>query len=362
MVLLGGYGRGEGGVVITEEGESPHNNLDFLVIAATGVSLADQEKIKTRLQEAAVSWRRQFGVELDFAVISEQKLKHSPCLVMWYDMRFGHKTVLGDETLVPSLTQFTLERIPAWDIRNLLVNRGTLLVLNDHIAASRVLEPDDRKLIVKHAMKAIIGYGDALLYSLNDYHWSYAEKQKRMRVRKDVGEGFRRTYDQAVEFRFQPDYGAYESTDLMQWMDTLRKDLSVVHLRCESARLGCEALTWDEYAEAAFRYAVLDDWKSLRAWAKKLLTAVKARNGIPGISPAAQLGSRCLGPKGVLPILFPVPAYNLDCPDFRDMAIHYLGARSAERNEIRRAYLGQWASIVDTNADAVLRKWRINLQ
>jgi hypothetical protein len=360
MVLLGGYGRGEGGVVFTPEGERPHNNLDFLVITGA-MNPAEQEKLKTKLRAGAVSWKKEFNVELDFAVIPEMKLRRSPCLVMWYDMRFGHKTVLGDKTLVPSLKQFTAERIPAWDICNLLVNRGTLLVLNDHLAASRVLQAEDRKLVVKHVMKAVIGYGDALLYFLKDYHWSYAEKQKRMRARTDIGEGFRRLYDQAIEFRFQPDYAAYENNDLMAWMDSLRVELAAAHLRCESMRLNCPSLQWDTYPGNALAHAVFDDWKSARAWVKKLLNAARTREHIPGASPAARLGFRCLGFKGALPTLFPVPAYALESPGFRELAAHCLGARSLEIAEIRRAYLSRWASLVDTNADAVLKKWNITL-
>ena len=34
VVLLGGYGRGEGGVELRDGEERPHNNLDFLVIGA----------------------------------------------------------------------------------------------------------------------------------------------------------------------------------------------------------------------------------------------------------------------------------------------------------------------------------------
>ena len=35
LVMIGGYGRGEGGVQIVDGVERPHNNLDFLLIAET---------------------------------------------------------------------------------------------------------------------------------------------------------------------------------------------------------------------------------------------------------------------------------------------------------------------------------------
>ncbi len=361
MVLLGGYGRGEGGVIKTNQGERPHNNLDFLIITRA-LPPEEQARLKTQVQEALAAVKQDYKVELDFAVISEAKLRHSPSLVMWYDMRFGHKTVLGDATLVPSLQQFDLKRIPAWDIRNLLVNRGTLLVINDQLMASRALSPDDEKLLVKHAMKAIIGYGDALLFFLGGYHWSYVEKQKRMRQKADVSPAFRAVYDQALEFRFQPDYEKYVGGGLTAWLDGLRGPLASVHLFCESKRLKRDSLTWEEYPECAFRRALLDDLFSARAWAKKIIHLLRTKETLRQGSPLARLGFRSLGPRGILPILFPVAGYQLDSPQLRELAAGYLGARGSDIPGIRAAYLRQWAKAGDTNFESVLRKWRIPLE
>lgn len=361
LVLLGGYGRGEGGVVKTDRGERIHNNLDFLVITSS-IPPEKQTQLRADLQQELAPLKDKYEVELDFAFIPESKLRRSPSLVMWYDMRFGHKTILGDASLVPSLTQFDLARIPAWDVRNLLVNRGTLLVINDQLIASRPLSPEDRKLLVKHAMKAIIGYGDALLFFSGDYHWSYAEKQRRMRKRGEVAESFRTLYDAALEFRFQPDYAAYEQRDLETWINGFREELATVHLFCESKRLCCPALSWKSYPGWAFSRALLDDRYSARAWAKKMVYMLKTKEKLANASPGAKLGFRSLGSRGVLPILFPVTGYQLQDPDFREMAVRYLGAASNDIHQIRSAYLRKWAEVGDTNFASVLRKWRIDLE
>ncbi len=42
-------------------------------------------------------------------------------------------------------TNFEVETIPSWDIRNLIVNRGTLLIINDLILEKENLVYKDKK-------------------------------------------------------------------------------------------------------------------------------------------------------------------------------------------------------------------------
>ncbi len=362
IVLLGGYGRGEGGVVMTGNGLQPHNNLDLLVITR-GLADQAQHNLKTDLQQTILPLAEECGVEFDIATIDERRLRRSPSLVMWYDMRFGHKTLVGDADFVPSLNRFTVERIPAWDVLNLLVNRGTLLVINEQHIATRALRAEERKRVVKHAMKAIIGYGDALLYFLGQYHWSYLEKQKRMRACTTVTPAFRALYEEAVEFRFQPGYEAYERRDLPAWMGELRTALAPIHLECERKRLTRDELTWATYPEVYLRNGVWRNFGSARAWAKKALNMVRSHGtAAAGFSVPAQAGFRMLGLRGVLPALFPVVAYHIDDDNFRQFATRCLTASDASMNELRRAYLYTWATAIEPPFLELAQKWELAIE
>jgi len=362
MVLLGGYGRGEGGVVVTDDGERPHNNLDFLVITHS-VSQADQERLKTSVQEAVQPLEQAYAIEFDVAAIDEAKLRRSPSLVMWYDMRFGHKTVVGDTAFVPALKHFCVERIPTWDVLNLLVNRGTLIVINDQLIGLRKLSLHERRRVVKLAMKAIIGYGDALLYFLGRYDWSYAEKQRRMRDCDEVPDSFRMLYDEAIEFRFQPRYDAYIDRDMAEWMDGLRTVLAPIHLECERKRLGVKGLTWEDYGETFFRKALWVDSRSPRTWAKKTVNVVRTRQDLPpGFSNLARLGSRASGPRGLVTACFPVPAYHLNSARLQELAAQLLCANGRTLAEIRRAFLLRWAAAVEPPFLKLAQKWDLALE
>ena len=361
LVLIGGYGRGEGGVEGRGDQESPHNNLDFLLILNEDAS-STPDRIKERLNNKLHRLGRFHGIGMDLGIVTTGYLKHASCLVMWHDMRFGHKTILGDPDFVPSLTQFTPERIDASDIRNLLVNRGTLLLINQMLLEAGQLSDEGARTIVRHAMKAIIGYGDALLFSKGAYHWSYAEKQTRMASHVEIPAAFRALYNEAIEFRFRPDYAPYLSLDLGQWMRTLITVLEPVHLACEADRLKAPALTWDAYTDLTFRRTLNEGRFTLRNVARKSLRMMQPLPALPQADLLTRLGYRCGGWRGALPALFPVIAYGLSLPSDQDRALKLFKADNTSPSDLRRAYLRSWATHGDTNFHAVVQKLGLSLE
>lgn len=361
LVMIGGYGRGEGGVVTDAGGERPHNNFDF-VLFTKKMNDKDNEQLKQKLVEAINPVVGEIEMAVDLSVLSTTKVQRSDCRIIWYDMRFGHKTILGDASFVPSLTHFSLERIPDWDARNLLVNRGTLMIINDLLLEKETLSNAHKKLIVKHMVKAIIGYGDTLLYFLNDYDWSYVAKQQRMRARPDVDPAFKEIYEEAMNFRFQPSYETYMARDLVAWTNELRGHFEKIALICESKRLYQSKLTWEKYPDVAFLYALFDDLFRLRSWAKKAFYFVKSRPYPGNGSLWNRVGFRSLGDSGVLPIFFPLFAYHLDNDYFRSMAMKFLGTNNATFDHLRSLYLQLWGKTGDTNFAQVLSHYDISLQ
>ncbi|WP_197474771.1 hypothetical protein, partial [Oleiphilus sp. HI0079] len=174
LILLGGYGKGEGGVSVVGNSYKPHNNFDLLLVTQH-LSKTKQERVNEALSQQLQALAGKLDIGIDLSLIDQWKLKNMPTRVLWYDMMEGHRTLLGDAKFVPSIKHKQRD-IPAWDMRNLMVNRGSLLLLNQICLQNEERSQELDRLIIKHAMKAIIGYGDALLYSLDEYHWSYREK------------------------------------------------------------------------------------------------------------------------------------------------------------------------------------------
>jgi hypothetical protein len=358
LALIGGYGRGEGGVERTGGSERPHNNLDFLLVAEGPV----RPELKPLLDDALEPLRRQSGVGLDLGIVTARALRRAPCLVMWYDMRFGHKTVLGDTAFLPSLTHFSREAIVPGDVRDLLVNRGTLLVINDALLEQRGMDEERRRALVRHAAKAIIGYGDTLLFFRGRYHWSYVEKRRRVAELHDVPAGFRQLYEEASAFRFEPDYGSMAGRPLTAWLGEVRRQLAEVHLACEALRMGSPGLQWSGYFERALRHALVEGGPRPRVWMRKVRNAVRFRPSVPpGLGWHERLGLQLGGGRGLLAALFPCIAYGVGGAHGQELARHALGVQGGA-SELRRAYLRYWGEVCDTNFAHMARRCGLVLE
>lgn len=358
VALTGGYGRGEGGVDRGGGRERPHNNLDLMVV----VRRAPPAGLKAELDRALEPLRAEHQVGIDLGLVTVSSLRRAPCRVMWYDMRHGHKTVLGDTAFLRSLERFRVEAILPEDVRDLLINRGTLLVINELLLARGELDEEARRALIRHTVKAIIGYGDALLFFRGVYHWSYAEKRRRMAERMDVPEAFRRLYEEASAFRFEPDYARLAGRDLRAWMAETREQLAAVHLTCESARLGVPAPGWDDYPERALRHALLEGGLDARAWMHKLRVGWKFRVRAPAaLGRRARLGLRLGGARGLMSVVFPFVAYGAPGAG-REFARQTLGAASSAGLDLQRAYLRFWGTTGDPNFEHTARRLGLTLE
>lgn len=352
LVLLGGYGRGEGGVELVEGRQRLHNNFDILLVHPAG--RAPTSAHRSALRRAFEVLEEQFDVGIDFACQPDAYLRRAPSLVMWYDMRHGHKTLLGDADFVPSLSRFSVDRIPEYDIRNLLVNRASLLVINEFLL-DQVADPDAvHRTIVKHTAKAIIGYGDALLHLNGQYHWSYRVKQERMRSLYTVPAAFRSLYDQSATFRLLPRYDQRETGDLRSWLSGLIETLEPVHLGFEAARLASPDLTWTDYPRVSAWREVGTDLHVPRRTAAKILNLFASPSGGASHKTVHGLARRALGVRGLLPIALPAVLYPSARSTFGAEIARAFGLRSTDPRELRRAFLRHWRDHADPNLDLAL--------
>ena len=133
------------------------------------------------------------------------------------------------------IRRYHSQNINLHDIRELLINRGTLLILNKKLLQKDNTSVKEKKIIIKHLVKGIIGYGDALLYAHGKYHWSYKRKKELMWSIAPAYKTFARVYNYAVNFRFNPHYDRILKADLHLLQDFVLKYLEGIHLHFESS-------------------------------------------------------------------------------------------------------------------------------
>ena len=358
LILIGGYGRGEGGIVKEDDSYRPHNNLDLLYIYNDKIDKKTVALANSRLQKIS----EMYHIGIDMSAIKKEKLLTLNGLVISYDMRYGHKTLLGDSTFLKEHKAFSVYSIDAADIRQLMVNRGTLLLINRLLFTKENLSKEEKKLIIKHSIKSIIGYGDALLYFNGGYHWSYAQKQINMSKAKNISNKIKKLYDDAILFRFMPDYEAYLEKDLKAWNEMLIETFKDMHLQCESMHLIQPQIAWDTYVHNA-----LENKSYPRQNIKQ-----KIKSGLYGMRNFAAcktfgLSSETIsfmqiGGKGMLSLLFPYIMYNIKSTPYKALLQSILHTKNTDEDTLLKQFLLEWAKWGDTNFINVLRTYNIELK
>src|SRR5207244_11708326 len=74
MVLAGGYGRGEGGVLKTDQGDQPYNDLEFYLLL-DGNRLLNERRYQQSLHQLSASLSPSAGLQVEFKIDSLPRLR-----------------------------------------------------------------------------------------------------------------------------------------------------------------------------------------------------------------------------------------------------------------------------------------------
>lgn len=259
LVLMGGYGRGEGGYIEQDAGPAPYNDYDYFVVVR-GVRRGEHERIGQRLAQAARRLEPRVGVEVDFALLRAEALGRAERSLMNAEMRWGHRIVAGDRAILTRMPPMGFHRLRPGEFTRLLLNRGTLLLMNEQWlrrgAQDSPLSPAERECFFKYLGKAVLACGDARLAASGCYHPSYPVKRERLE-RLDPPSGLAATLGDSAHFlslyrfaydnKFHPDYGGLDGESLADWQARTRR-LWLDTLRVfESRRLGRSVPDWSTY-------------------------------------------------------------------------------------------------------------------
>lgn len=302
------------------------------------------ELILTKLQS-------KLGFDLDMSLTTEAKLQNLAPRIIWYDMLQQHKILLGAKDYMKRFKGVSLKEIPTWDFRNLLINRGTLFIINELLIKECEVTQALRHTLIKHIIKGIIGYGDALLYFHGKYHWSYVQKLTNMRDLAQVDLAFRNLYQEAAEFRLRSDYTQFAERDLDVWVHELQPILANVFLEVEQKRLG-NTFSWDEYLDFFYEFEFYES-KGLREWLKKIRNIVKSPLQTTNLDRKflIRLSVKAGGVASLTAALFPLVAFDLSSQHYRDFAANFIDLSDAPRG-----YLRFWSNAADPSLAKNLQK------
>ena len=248
VVLGGGYGRGEGGVLKTDTGDKPYNDLEFYIFLR-GNRLLNGQRFQRTLNELAEQLSLEAGIHIEFKCDSIQRLRRSPISMFTYDLIAGHHTIIGGPDIFQDCSHHqNANAIPLSEATRLLFNRCTgLLLVREKLSGAgssfgpQQLSPKDADFIGRNLAKARLALGDAVLAVHGKYHWSCRERNRRL-IQLSLSEPppnfaeIKKHHDPGVAFKLYPrpssghldEFEALHlelsrlSSDLWFWLESIR--------------------------------------------------------------------------------------------------------------------------------------------
>jgi hypothetical protein len=284
LVLAGGFGRGEGGGILRPDGTRLLNDLDLYLFfrGRPGAVLEHVKGVRAELANASAGIRFK---EIDIVARPRwRSVVQRSRTVESYELAEGARTVHG--------TGFhrrlgSSAALPLYEGTNYLRNRtcGVLIaLLFEFVGAHQQM--GYRELSHFELQKGLIAVGDARLIEQRRYHWSYAERMRRIGL-LEPEDSATAGFDAQTRFQCARAYEEKMSTEqvcpdpeaVMSRLHTVRRILGSFFLRYEERRLRRRFGAWSEYASSVSRHAArvpfrqalkdglvsISDWRSRAA-------------------------------------------------------------------------------------------------
>jgi len=259
VILGGGYGRGEGGVLRGKAGDRPYNDLE-LYVAIRGSRHVNEIRYHRRLEVFGEILTHLADAEVEFKITSLAEMAARPVSMFSYDLAAGHRILWGgtsEDLLAGMDLHRSAENIPQAEATRLLMNRCSGLLFARAELEKDHLSPTAADFIRRNVAKAQLSCGDALLTAMGRYHWSCRERHRRLEqlVQDRRSAWFNaalRLHAQGVEFKLHPESGDISRELLAE----KHAEVTSFALKCwlwlEARRLGRPFPTARSYAEGAF--------------------------------------------------------------------------------------------------------------
>ncbi len=236
LLLGGGYGRGEGGLVRLEGKELPYNDLDFTLIVADKAGVPHG-----RLGEISKKYHGRIGIHVDFSrPLTLEDVRNWPTWLMWHDLLQGHMVFAGSPSVLADNAPASLrEPLPPIEAPRLLLNRGAGVLWSMRLLAGLEGE-EDADFIRRNYFKCVLAMGDALLIAHQAYRARYFGRDKLLADLEAANEQVRQLgvgeiYGEALRFKFSPSDVSAASPDRAR-MDELARLWGRVFLHVEIIR------------------------------------------------------------------------------------------------------------------------------
>jgi hypothetical protein len=250
IVLGGGYGRGEGGVLVMPGGHQPYNDLEFYLLLR-GSDLLAPRCYRARLAHLAEELSSGAGIEVELKLLSLRKLQRSGVSMFYYDLVSAHRLIEGGESWLAGCEHHrAAHRIPLHEATRLLMNRCSGLLFAQDRLARQCWTANDADFVGRNLAKAKLAFGDVLLTMRGQYHWSCRERHRRLTklAAAHSMDTLVLLHEQGVNFKLHPVRTERSASELRSELDFLKELGRELWLDLESRRLAKTFQSIQDYA------------------------------------------------------------------------------------------------------------------
>lgn len=279
ILLCGGFGRGEGSVVVKKNEIHIVNDYDFTIVLNSKNRfhyLTLYRKIHAPLENLAVELAEALAIkQVD---LSPKPLNYfSPknaLKIENYEVKKGHVLIYGKDDPTLGMPDFKAVDIPLFEGTWLFRNRGAGLLLSAlYFVDSGKVPTEKMENFVVECTKAKLAMGDALLLLNARYHHLYSKRFSHF-LEIDIsgvpeGERIKEMYKRAIDQKLSPDFDHYFRRDPIKWWFEVTKIYDLFFKYFEGKRLGIPFEDWLFYK----RIPKPEDKIEFKTLIKKMLNA-----------------------------------------------------------------------------------------